>query len=275
MKNSFFAKALGLLSTTLLFFAACKKENSQQGGINNGIPGTTSKLQVYLTDHQSLIFDKIFVDIQKVEIKVEDDGVDSLGGWFNLTIRPGVYDILKLRNGVDTLLASGTFPANRKLQKIRITLGPNNSVEKDGKTFPLVLKKAEIIIKLDDLRPDDLGQGQFRFSIDFDGGLSIREHHGDFELEPQMKCFSEGNSGRIEGKVQPSAAQALVLAINGADTVSAKPEREGEFKIVGLKAGTYQLFIDATANNYLDSTINNVVVRSGEDAKTGTIQLHQ
>lgn len=281
MKNSFFTKALGLLSVTLLFFSACKKDDSHEGETNHGglpgLPGTHSTLQVYLTDHQSLIFDKIFIDIQKVEIKVEDNGVDSLGGWFTLSIRPGVYDILTLRNGVDTLLGTGSIPANRKLQEIRITLGNNNSVVLEGKTFPLFLKddKNEIRIKLDDIRVDEVANGQFRFSIDFDGGRSIREHHGDFELEPEIKAFTHGSSGRIEGKVQPSAAQAMVLAINGTDTVSARPEHEGEFKIVGLKAGTYQLFLDATANNYKDSTISNIVVRSNEDTKLGTIRLHQ
>ena len=65
------------------------------------------------------------------------------------------------------------------------------------------------------------------------------------------------------------------MAISGMDTLTAKPEQEGEFKFVGLKAGAYQLFVDATANNYKDSTISNVTVRTNEDTKVGTIVLHQ
>jgi len=53
----------------------------------------------------------------------------------------------------------------------------------------------------------------------------------------------------------------------------ATPDGEGEFKLIGLISGTYQLLIHPTANNYRDTTINNVLVTKGEDTKVGTIQL--
>ncbi|HYC28550.1 MAG TPA: DUF4382 domain-containing protein, partial [Chitinophagaceae bacterium] len=236
-----------------------------------------SRIAVYLTDDQSLTFDKVFIDLQKLEIKVEDDGVDSLGGWFTLNIRPGVYDILKFRNGLDTLFATGAIPANRKLQKLRLTLGNNNSVEKDGKTFPLALHndRPEVIARLDATNVEFIQPDQFQFWLDFDAGRSIREHHGQFELESQVRIFTKKTAGRIEGKVLPNEAQAVVLAINGTDTASARPENNGEFKFIGLQTGTYQLFIDATANSYRDSVINNVHVTGGEDTKIGTITLRK
>ncbi len=261
---------------------ACQKAiNSSIGGeLTTKAP---TSVKVYLTDDQSLVFDKVFIDLQKLEIKVEDDGVDSLGGWFNLNITPGVYDILQFRNGIDTLFATGIIPANRKLQKIRLTLGNNNSVVKDNQSLPLTVKDKdnEVIAKLESSNVDFSSPDQFLFWIDFDAGRSIKKNnsgsgnnHG-YELRSQIRIFTKSKSGRIEGRVLPSAAGALVMAINGTDTATAKPEREGEFKIVGLKAGTYQLFIDASANNYKDSMINNIVVRHNEDTKTGTIVLHQ
>lgn len=264
MKQLFYACAL------LLAITACQKSpNENSSG--------ASRIAVYLTDDQSLTFDKVFIDLQKLEIKVEDDGVDSVGGWFTLNIRPGVYDILKFRNGLDTLFATGAIPANRKLQKLRLTLGNNNSVEKDGKTFPLAWhsNKPEIIAKLDATNVEFIQPAQLQFWMDFDAGRSIREHHGQYELESQIRIFTKKTSGRIEGKVLPAEAQAVVLAINGTDTVSARPENNGEFKFIGLQTGTYQLFIDATANAYRDSVINNVHVTGGEDTKTGTITLRK
>jgi hypothetical protein len=262
MKQLFFAALL------LLLTGACQKSS-------NGTNTTSSRITVYLTDDQSLVFDKVFIDLQKLEIKVEDDGVDSLGGWFNLNIRPGVYDILKFRNGLDTLFATGVIPTNRKLQKLRLTLGNNNSVEKDGKSFPLALhsNKTEVIAKLDASNVDFSQPDQFQFWLDFDAGRSIKENHGQYELESQIRIFTKKTAGRIEGRVLPADAQAVVLAINGTDTASAKPENNGEFKFIGLPVGTYQLLFDATANAYRDSVLNNISVRGGEDTKAGAITL--
>lgn len=276
------ARLLGLSLLFVLAIAGCQKENSSQP--NDGLTTTLpTSVKVYLTDDQSLVFDKVFIDLQKLEIKIEDDGVDSVDGWFSLNITPGIYDILQFRNGLDTLFATGTIPANRKLQKIRLTLGNNNSVEKDGKTYPLIVKDKdnEVIAKLESSNVEFTSPDQFMFWIDFDAGRSIRKNNSGsgnnngFELRSQIRIFTKSKSGRIEGRVLPAAANAIVMAINGTDTATAKPEREGEFKIVGLKAGTYQVFIDATSNNYKDTVLTNVVVRHNEDTKLGTIVLRQ
>lgn len=272
--------AAGLFSFAVILFA-CRKE--QSGDLNNGTSQQAAAIKVYLTDDQSLVFEKVFIDLQKLEVKIEDNGVDSLGGWMTLAIHPGVYDILQFRNGLDTLFATGTLPANKKLQKVRLTLGNNNSVVKDAQSFPLKVKDKnnEIVINLDETNFEFVGSDQVHFWLDFDAGRSIKQdnsgsgnNHG-FELRSHIRAFCKSKSGEIEGRVQPAGAQAIVMAINGTDTATAKPEREGEFKIVGLKAGTYQLLLDATANNYKDSVISNVVVKHDEDTKVGTIVLHQ
>ncbi len=276
------AKWVLTITSMALVVLACQKETSAPA--SNGLITTVpSTLKVYLTDDQNLVFDKVFIDIQKLEIKLEDDGVDSLGGWFVLQITPGVYDILQFRNGLDTLFGTGTIPANRKLQKIRLTLGNKNSVVMNGQTKTLKVKDKdnEVIAQLDETNVELSSPDQFLFWIDFDAGRSIKAdnsgsgNNNGFELRSHIRIFSKKKSGRIEGRVLPGAAQAIVMAISGMDTLTAKPEREGEFKFVGLKAGVYQLFVDATANNYKDSTINNVTVRTNEDTKVGTIVLHQ
>jgi hypothetical protein len=270
IKKSVFMKPLIIVLISALFvFAACKKSatTSNDTGLSN--------VSIYLTDDPIVNVDQLLVDIQGVEVKIEDDGVDSLGGWFRLNIRAGVYDILKFRNGIDTLFASGQFPSGRKLQKLRLTLGSNNSVVVNGQNFPLALHNNEstIIVKLEDASVDVVSAGQVRFWIDFDAGRSVRQNGNTFELRSQLKAFSKGKSGSIEGRVSPASAKSTIMAINGTDTAMAMPDGEGEFKIPGLNAGTYQVFIHPTANNYRDTVINNVVVRNSEDAHIGTIQL--
>lgn len=285
MKNNLIRspKWIAGIAAGIVLVAACQKESSVTATTDELTSRVPSTIHVYLTDDQNLVFDKVFIDIKKVEIKLEDNGVDSLGGWFSLSITPGVYDILRFRNGVDTLFGTGTIPANRKLQKIRLTLGNNNSVVMNGQTQPLKVKdnNNEVIAKLDASNVEMSGTDQFLFWIDFDAGKSIKTdnsgsgNNNGFELRSNIRIFSKKKSGRIEGRVLPAAAQAIVSAINGTDTVTARPEREGEFKFVGLKAGTYSLYFNATANNYQDTTITNIIVRTNEDTKVNTVQLHQ
>ncbi|WP_204326507.1 hypothetical protein, partial [Stenotrophomonas maltophilia] len=56
---------------------------------------------------------------------------DSSLVWEDLNVKSGVYDILSLRNGVDTLLASKTV-VKGSIRLIRIDIGTNNSLVKDS-----------------------------------------------------------------------------------------------------------------------------------------------
>lgn len=277
-----------LLFLLAMVWASCRK-NSVSG---NGVAGQHS-VAIFLTDDPSLSFDHIFIDIRKLEVKVEDSADDrrereeesgsddrdrkgdAAGGWMTLDIQPGVYDILRFRNGLDTLFGSGNFPGTRALRKVRITLGDNNSVVSGGITIPLDLSANDkfIVIKFGDDLFDD-HPADFRFSLDFDGGNSVRRHGNRLELHPQLRAFRKERSASIEGRVLPAQAQAIVMAIATADTTTAKPSAEGEFKMAGLKPGVYSLWVHATAGAFADTTLTNIVVSGKEDVRVGTITLH-
>ena len=180
------------------------------------------------------------------------------------------------------MFATGTLP-NARLKKIRLTLGVQNSVVKDGQTFPLNVRNEdrEVIANIDAANFEIVPPNQVLFWIDFDASHSIQNdnsgsgNHNGYRLKSHIKIFTRATSGRIEGRVLPKAADALVMAINGTDTTMAIPDDDdGEFKIVGLNAGTYKVFVDGR-NNYNDTTINNVIVRNREDTHLPTITLHQ
>lgn len=271
MKNTKLILSAFLFSIFLIGFYACKKEGSSVT--------QPAAAKIYLTDHPTPIFDSVFIDIQKLEVKVEDrDSID--GGWVTLDIHPGVYNILRFRNGLDTLFANGNLP-NSQIRKIRLTLGGDNSLMKNGQSFPLKIKDndRQVVANLDNTNFDVSGSQVF-FWIDFDAGNSIRidnsgsGNNNGFLLKPHIKIFTKTQSGRIEGRVSPLAADPIVKAVMGSDTATAIPNHEGEFKIVGLNAGTYQVIIDAQ-NGYVDTTMNNVVVRKGEDTHLPNVSLHQ
>ena len=160
---------------------------------------------------------------------------------------------------------------------MRVTLGSNNSVVLNVITSPLTTHNNDniIVINIDESLVAVNSGGSTKFWIDIDAGRSIRKHNNEFELKPSVKVFSREKSASIEGRVLPADAAVVVMAVNGTDTASAKPEREGEFKFIGLKPGTYTLIYHATANNYVDVTVNQVVVSGTEDVHVPDQVLHQ
>jgi hypothetical protein len=266
------------MSVLCVIIYSCQKDISGNGNADINKPHAVT---IFLTDHQTPVFDSVFIDLRKMEVKLEDDTLPN-DGWVSLNIRAGVYNILRFRNGLDTLFATGTLP-NARIRKIRLTLGTQNSVMKDGQSFPLRVKDEdrEVVANLESSNFEITNSGQVLFWIDFDASRSIQvDNSGSgngngYRLKSSIKIFTKSNSGEIEGRVLPRAADALVMAIIGTDTAMAVPDDDdGEFKIVGLNAGTYRVFIDGN-NNYNDTTINNVIVRNKEDTHLPTITLHQ
>ena len=256
------------LTTMIVVIVSCKKEISDGSG---AVPPGKSELKIMMTDDPSVIFDSIFLDIQRVEVKVEDS--TGREHWDTLTIRAGVYNILRFRNGLDTLLANGLVP-NGEVEKIRITLGTRNSVVLKGVTIPLTNLDPQITIEVHG-DVDHLDPRHLRIWLDFDGHGSIRFHNGRWELKLKIGHFSHHNSGELEGEIKPSdALPATITAIDGTDTLRAIADHEGEFKIRGIKSTTVKLIIKPS-NNYKDSVINNIPIRNGDETKLGKIVLHK
>lgn len=265
-----------LVSILSLFLYACQKDVSG----NNSDPSKPHAIRIYLTDHQTPVFDSVFVDIRALEVKLEDDTLPN-DGWVSLAIRPGVYNILRFRNGIDTLFGTGSLP-NARVKKVKLITGDRNSVMKDGQSFPLRVKDEdrEVIANLDNSN-FEINNGQVLFWIDFDAGNSIQidnsgsGNHNGYRLKSHIKIFTRSRSGAIEGKVLPREADPIIKAVIGSDTATAIPDDDdGEFKIVGLNAGTYTVIIDGQ-NGYRDTTIANVVVRNREDTHLPLIRLQQ
>lgn len=282
--------SVSLVAFASILFYSCQKEVSVDNG---GIPGSTNKLSVYLTDGPT-DYQKVLIDIQQIAVKLDtcrrnndddhdqhgcDDDHDSLRVnceiWDTLNIHAGVYDLLKLRNGLDTLLASG-FILNGKIERIKITLGNNNSVLVDSVSHPLNLINNQHFVFLNIKREhlDSLSSNNLQLYLDFDLQKSIVFLNGKYWLKPVLKPFGRHSTGEIEGKIRPVHSHGLIKAYNATDTAFARPWDEGEFKIRGLKEGTYSLFVDGI-NGYKDTTINNIIVRRKGKTDLGTIQLHQ
>lgn len=292
MKLKFFIM-LFISATIAAGIISCSKERSVT---TTTAPAGKQSVMVYLNDDPIPSLLKVLVDIRYIEVKVDtstvshnddyynddrdsdDDnqGRDRYGKWDTLSVTPRVYDLLKLKNGVDTLIASSYANAG-KITKVRITLGSNNTVWTDStRSYPLTLCDNDpyIYAQVRSNTIETMSNGQVKLRIDFDVARSIEFDNGRYCLEPKLKSYSENNTGKIEGIVQPRAAYAIVRVYNNTDTAYAIPEEDGEFKIKALKPATYSVLYKATAP-YRDTTINNIQVQAGQKVNMPTVTLQK
>lgn len=271
---------------------SCKKETST----TSQAPAGKQSVAVYLNDDPIPNLLKVLVDIRYVEVKVDtgntnynDDYYDNdydddddrqhhdqYGRWDTLSITPRVYDLLKLKNGVDTLIANGYANAG-KITKVRITLGTNNVVWTDSThSFPLTLcdNNPYLYVKIESNSFETLPNGQVRIRIDFDVAKSIEFENGVYCLKPKLKSYSDKTTGQIEGVVKPWQAHTLVKVYNATDTAYAIPEDDGEYKIKGLKPATYSVLFKAVLP-YRDTTVSNVTVTAATKTSIPLITLYQ
>jgi hypothetical protein len=269
-----------------IFFLACNKNSMNSG--NGNIPPGHSKASIYLMDGPAMYF-KVLIDIRQVAVKVDtgkrqsdpddpwewDEDRDNTI-WDTLSITPGIYNLLDLRNGVDTLLASGFFP-NGKILKIRITLGSDNSIFTDSLTsYPLEVFGPHPYFDINVRREDvfSVTNNNFEMWLDFNLHRSIFFWNGEFLLKPVIVVFNDHTSPKVEGEVLPPGASPLVELYNQTDTIYAVPDWDGDYLVRGVNAGTYSLAVTGH-HGYNDTTISNIVVSGSGTTRVPTVTLHK
>lgn len=160
---------LSALLLSIVIIMSCSKESR------------TTTLKVNLTDAPTAA-EEVNIDLQAVRVNFSNDS----SGWTDLSAVPGVYNLLALQNGLDTLIGQGTVPAGM-LKEIRLVLGNNNTIKVDGQTYPLTIpsgSESGLKIKVN----KNLAAPLDSLLIDFDAALSIhQEGTGDYKLRPVLK----------------------------------------------------------------------------------------
>jgi hypothetical protein len=255
MKKSLFINLI-IAGSLLVSFISCTKNDTKN-----------ATLSVRLTDAPAN-YDQVLVDIQDVQI----NGSTGDAGWQSLPVQKGVYNLLDFRNGLDTLLASIELPAGR-ISQLRLVLGSNNKVEKDGIWYNLSTPSAQQSgLKLN--IQADLTEGlTYKLWIDFDAARSIVETgDGSFILKPVIRTFTEATSGAIKGAVLPVDATPVVSAIANGDTISTIAGADGNYLIRGVPQGTYKVIFEPKSP-YSNKYIDNVEVTIGQVTNMGSINF--
>ena len=157
------------------FFSACTVKDD----MNN--TGSSSSLAIKLASDPAP-YSRVNVDIRTVMVNLSGD---ASNGWIPLNTHAGVYDLLDLQNGKDTLLAKGTL-SGPTLKQLRFVLGINNTIEIGNLTYPLMIPvgaASGLQISLS----KDLRSAMETVVIDFDANASITlEPNGTYSLRPVL-----------------------------------------------------------------------------------------
>ena len=232
---------------------SCSKDSSTSGSY---------AYKVNMTDAPGP-YSQVNVDIQNVEV------TGSNGQTVMLSTTAGIYNLLDFTNGVSTLIATSTL-TDANVNQVRLILGPNNTIVRNGITYPLSTPSAEQSgLKLL-VNQTLLADVQNNILIDFDANTSIVETgNGTYKLKPVLRTVVTAVTGNIIGKVTPIGTLAVVSATSSTNLVyTSSVNAAGDFKIIGLPAGSYTFTI-TPALPLLPVTVSNVAVQAGVNTNAG------
>jgi hypothetical protein len=265
MKTYAHLAAVSLTFIFLIFLSSCSKnENSSSSG--------KAKLQVYLTDDPAN-YDQVVIDVKDVQINVSDDSTDK---WQSLsTVKAGSYDVLKLVNDDDTLLASSDIPTGT-IHQMRLILGSNNYVVIGGQNIPLETPSAQQSgLKLNIQQKVSSGI-LYTITLDFDAAKSIvKTGNSKYILKPVIRTVFNAVGGSIKGFVLPDTVTTAVYAIHAPDTIASTfTGSNGGYLIKGIAAGSYTLSFVPNDTTFTTQTKTGIAVTTGNVTTVDTVVLH-
>lgn len=211
-------------------------------------------------------YSEVNVDIRSVEV------TGNNGNTVLLNTTAGIYNLLDFSNGVDTLLATSTL-SDSSVKQIRLILGSNNTIVRDGITYPLSTPSAEqsgLKLLVNQTLVADV---ENNILIDFDANSSVVETgNGTYKLKPVLRTVVTATTGTIAGSLTPAGTLAVVSATSATTNLvyTSSVDADGNFRIVGLPPGTYTFTITPLLP-LLPITQTDVVVTAGVSNNIGVI----
>lgn len=257
-------------------FVSCQKNGGSDTGPGPGsdIPPGMARLEVRLTDNPNLNLSEVWVDVREIQLKMEDSaGFITLAG-----SRPGMYDLIQLTNGRDTLLSNALIPTGR-ISQIRLVLGTNNfAVTPTGDTLVLTTPSAQQTGLKVLVNQTVTGGMLYRLTIDFDAARSVIKagNSGKYILKPVLRIISFiPSGGNARGIVLPDSVITIIYAIRGIDTLAttfSDTAMGGAYYFYDIPAGSYVFSYDPQDTIHLPAQ-RNVAITLGQTTIVDTVRL--
>ncbi|WP_069130481.1 DUF4382 domain-containing protein [Rhodohalobacter halophilus] len=249
-----------------VLFAACdlSSDTSNQPG----------NLQVLLTDAPAQ-YEEVWVDIQEVRVHRQGDADEEDNGWRTVNDQPVRINLLELTNGNYEILGETELEPGVYSQ-IRLILGDQNELVINGETHHLTTPSAQQSgLKLN-VNAEIEGGQNYTLLLDFDASRSIVKagNSGKYILKPVIKAVNLAQTGAIGGTIEPAEALPWVYAIAGEDTLAGtRATEEGDFLMIGLQSGTYQVSVVPDTTEYNIEVISGIEVMAPDTTVIDTVSL--
>lgn len=270
---------------SMLTFMSCNNDEPQ---------GSKGRINVHLTDspYPIELIESAYVTIDKVEIRqhLESNTGEDENSFVIISEEEMEIDLLELTNGTTEQIATVDLEAGT-YDQIRLHVVDARVKLIDGSEFDLTVPSGSSSgLKIKFNPAIQLSEGQTSdVLLDFDVSRSfvvkgqIGTNINGFNFKPVVRGVFLGLAGRIEGNVSDTDGNPLENAmvklwvpgdeINGDDEgdddtdedklqVSTFTETDGNFKLIGIPAGSYS--VSCELEGYAGDTINNVSVASGQ-----------
>lgn len=240
----------------------------------------TARLNILLTDapFPTDLIAEANVTINQILLKIDDDAEeDSL-----ITISEEVqsFNLLELTNGLTASLADIEVPIG-DYDEIRLIVPEASVLLNDGELFDLKVPSGSTSGIKVKLNPSiGIAEGdEYQILLDFDvsqsfvvkGNPNSPAGIKGFNFKPVIKAANLAMSGSISGEVTDettsSGIDGVEISVFAADTLNTTTftNENGEYKILGLAAGTYE--VTADHDDYDAQTISDIAVEIEEDTK--------
>ena len=261
MKSIFF---LSMLSFFVLI--GCSDQTTNVDPVDpNG------RLKMYLIDSPAAL-DSVIICVTRVE--VHKAGNDSTSGWFVINDSTRYFDLLQLTNGASAILGDTSLPAGQYTQ-IRLFIGDGSYVIDQGIKHDLEIPSGSQsglkLIHQFTIESNKL----YELLLDFNVEKSIViTGNGQYKLKPTIKVTPVVISGSISGQVLPLDAQPTIWTVYGTDTITTYTDLQGQFKLMGLLQGFYDVnIIPLDTMVYRDTVITGVQVIANQETDIDTVTL--
>ncbi|WP_372635643.1 DUF4382 domain-containing protein [Fodinibius sp.] len=270
-KNKILSVPLSLLLGISVLVVGC--ETSDNG---LGADGGMGTMTVQMTDAPIDSADAVNVFIERVEVNNAEDEE----GWTVLNEPQQSYNLLELVNGATEVIGSSELEPG-VYNQIRLILSESgHSVEVNGQAHDMKVPSGpQTGIKLNinaEIEPDI----EYILLLDFDASRSVVAagppgNPVKYLLKPVITAKEKAITGNIEGTADPAESRPVVYAIAGTDTLASTiaDTTSGDFRIIGLEEGSYDVALDSRNEAYQSVVEEDVSVTVGGTAEIGTIEL--
>jgi hypothetical protein len=272
ISKTFYLITLMSIFGGFLLLQAC--DNNTTNINSNGPQHGKGRVNVHMTDSPAN-YDSLTINILRIEI--HGTGSDSANNkWQVISDSSQTVNIMDLTNGKTKLIGTKDLEPGTYNQ-IRLILGSENTVSVNGNSYPVKIPSGQQSgLKININTNINLTQGKtIDLLLDFNAANSVhRTGNGRYMMKPVIHAVNTKIDGYIKGQVQPY--KATVFTVNDSDTTSTFADStSGNFKLVGLKPGTYSLTLLPVDTTYSDTTLTGIQVNSGDTTNVGTITLHK